>query len=336
MAGFPLGTGGSGRDSPASPPGVHPSDASTFLYTTRGGGFQLWGQPQDQHQHQHQLTHPFYASNLIRFATDDLPAGAAQSLAGAASSSSSRAARAAALAGGSAGTSCQDCGNQAKKDCQHQRCRTCCKSRGFACSTHVKSTWVPASKRRERQQQLTALAASAAATTAGAGPSRDPTKRPRARLAVTTPTTSSGDQQMVTVAERFPREVSSEAVFRCVRLGPVDQAEAELAYQTTVSIGGHVFKGILHDVGPSSNAHAQLQAAAGGSGSDYQFRLTGDVSPPSAGAEAGDAGGGGVGGNNHNIVVSSAVVMDPYPTPGLYGSFPATTPFFHGHPYQRQ
>uniref|UniRef100_A0A453LED5 Uncharacterized protein n=1 Tax=Aegilops tauschii subsp. strangulata TaxID=200361 RepID=A0A453LED5_AEGTS len=143
-----------------------------------------------------------------------------------------------------------------------------------------------------------------------------------------------GDQQMVTVAERFPREVSSEAVFRCVRLGPVDQAEAELAYQTTVSIGGHVFKGILHDVGPS-NAHAQLQAAAGGSGGgggDYQFRLTGDVSPPSTGAEAGDAGGG----NNHNIVVSSAVVMDPYPTPGLYGSFPATTPFFHGHPYQRQ
>nr|AOZ21486.1 mutant SHI [Hordeum vulgare]AOZ21487.1 mutant SHI [Hordeum vulgare] len=178
MAGFPLGTGGSGRDSPASPPGVHPSDASTFLYATRGGGFQLWGQPQDQHQHQHQLTHPFYASNLIRFATDDLPAGAAQSLAGAASSSSSRAARAAALAGGSAGTSCQDCGNQAKKDCQHQRCRTCCKSRGFACSTHVKSTWVPASKRRERQQQLTALAASAAATTAGAGPSRDPTSAP--------------------------------------------------------------------------------------------------------------------------------------------------------------
>ncbi|KAF7066847.1 hypothetical protein CFC21_072773 [Triticum aestivum] len=330
MAGFPLGTGGSGRDSSASPTGVHPSDASTFLYATRGGGFQLWGQPQDQQQ----LTHPFYAPNLIRFATDDIPAGAAQSLAGAASSSSSRGARAAALAGTGGGTSCQDCGNQAKKDCQHQRCRTCCKSRGFACSTHVKSTWVPASKRRERQQQLTALAASAAATTGGAGPSRDLTKRPRARLAATTPTTSSGDQQMVTVAERFPREVSSEAVFRCVRLGPVDQAEAELAYQTTVSIGGHVFKGILHDVGPS-NAHAQLQAAAGGSGGgggDYQFRLTGDVSPPSTGAEAGDAGGG----NNHNIVVSSAVVMDPYPTPGLYGSFPATTPFFHGHPYQRQ
>lgn len=53
--------------------------------------------------------------------------------------------------------SCQDCGNQAKKDCSHMRCRTCCKSRGFDCPTHVKSTWVPASRRRERQQQLAAL-----------------------------------------------------------------------------------------------------------------------------------------------------------------------------------
>ncbi|KAE8704496.1 Protein SHI RELATED SEQUENCE 3 [Hibiscus syriacus] len=40
--------------------------------------------------------------------------------------------------------SCQDCGNQAKKDCPHFRCRTCCRSRGFHCQTHVKSTWIPA------------------------------------------------------------------------------------------------------------------------------------------------------------------------------------------------
>lgn len=59
--------------------------------------------------------------------------------------------------GGGGGMNCQDCGNQAKKDCPHLRCRTCCKSRGFQCQTHVKSTWVPASKRRERQQQLVAL-----------------------------------------------------------------------------------------------------------------------------------------------------------------------------------
>jgi len=59
--------------------------------------------------------------------------------------------------GGGGGMNCQDCGNQAKKDCSHLRCRTCCKSRGFQCQTHVKSTWVPAAKRRERQQQLAAL-----------------------------------------------------------------------------------------------------------------------------------------------------------------------------------
>lgn len=58
---------------------------------------------------------------------------------------------------GGGGMNCQDCGNQAKKDCAHLRCRTCCKSRGFQCQTHVKSTWVPAAKRRERQQQLAAL-----------------------------------------------------------------------------------------------------------------------------------------------------------------------------------
>lgn len=49
---------------------------------------------------------------------------------------------------------CQDCGNQAKKDCTYIRCRTCCKSRGFHCETHVKSTWVPVSTRRPRHHLL--------------------------------------------------------------------------------------------------------------------------------------------------------------------------------------
>ena len=49
-------------------------------------------------------------------------------------------------------SACQECGNSAKKDCTFSRCRTCCKSRGFPCPTHEKSTWVPAAKRRERQQ----------------------------------------------------------------------------------------------------------------------------------------------------------------------------------------
>lgn len=58
--------------------------------------------------------------------------------------------------GGSEMINCQDCGNQAKKDCEHMRCRTCCKSRGFPCQTHVKSTWVPAARRRERLHQQAA------------------------------------------------------------------------------------------------------------------------------------------------------------------------------------
>ncbi|KAF3611810.1 hypothetical protein DY000_02050182 [Brassica cretica] len=50
--------------------------------------------------------------------------------------------------------SCQDCGKQAKKGCTNMRCRTCCKSQGLDCPTHVRSTWIPAAKRRERQQQI--------------------------------------------------------------------------------------------------------------------------------------------------------------------------------------
>lgn len=56
--------------------------------------------------------------------------------------------------GGESGNStraCKDCGNRAKKGCGFRRCRTCCKARGYDCSTHVRSTWVSASRRRERQ-----------------------------------------------------------------------------------------------------------------------------------------------------------------------------------------
>lgn len=232
------------------------------------------------------------ASSIIRFADDPAVAG----------SSSSRGRG----SSGSGTISCQDCGNQAKKDCPHMRCRTCCKSRGFDCATHVKSTWVPAARRRDRHQQSHPSAAGAP----------EPFKRPRdstGQPSSTTPTTSSGgEQQMVAAGERFPREVSSEAVFRCVRLGGVDEgADAEVAYQTTVSIGGHVFKGILHDLGPDTSL---------GSG----HRAEGS-SPPST-AASGGAG----------AVSSSAVVMDPYPTPGgPYGAYGGGAPFFHGHHHPR-
>ncbi|KAK0603655.1 hypothetical protein LWI29_007236 [Acer saccharum] len=167
------------------------------------------------------------------------------------------------VGGSVGGVSCQDCGNQAKKDCSHMRCRTCCKSRGFDCQTHVKSTWVPASKRRERQQQLSALQQQQhqlqlqlRGSDSNNNINNNNTKRPRdnnnnptSPLAFTRiPTDDSGLER-----GKFPGEISSEAVFRCVRVSSVDDDEDQYAYQTAVSIGGHVFKGILYDQGPENS-----------------------------------------------------------------------------------
>ncbi|KAE8712646.1 Protein SHI RELATED SEQUENCE 7 [Hibiscus syriacus] len=154
------------------------------------------------------------------------------------------------------GMNCQDCGNQAKKDCPHSRCRTCCKSRSFQCRTHVKSTWVPAAKRRERQQQLAALQQTQQQQQnqqqqhqlqfRGENPKRQRDNHGSYSLACTrlSPTTSGLE------VGQFPPEVSSAAVFRCVKVSPMDDVEGELAYQTAVNIAGHVFKGILYDRGP--------------------------------------------------------------------------------------
>jgi LRP1 type putative zinc finger protein len=107
--------------------------------------------------------------------------------------------------------------------------------------------------------------------------------------------------------------VSSEALFRCVCLGPVDEPGAEVAYQTSISIARHVFKGIMHDVGPDPSS----SVAAGGGG----FHHATDGSSPGMG-EGSVAGA--------RPVSSLAMVMDPYPTPtpGQYDSLH----FFHGHP----
>lgn len=51
------------------------------------------------------------------------------------------------------GRRCEDCGNQAKKECVYMRCRTCCKSKAFHCQTHIKSTWVPTYRRSHHQHQ---------------------------------------------------------------------------------------------------------------------------------------------------------------------------------------
>ncbi|XP_072984262.1 protein SHI RELATED SEQUENCE 5-like [Typha latifolia] len=152
-------------------------------------------------------------------------------------------------------STCQDCGNQAKKDCIHRRCRTCCKSRGFECSTHVKSTWVPAARRRERQQ-IAAASASAVSTSAPKKPRLVPSQTTTSHTSTsnTTPprsfdTSSSHHQQDASFRESLPRHVRAPAVFKCVRVTSIDDGEDEYAYQAMVTIGGHVFKGFLYDQG---------------------------------------------------------------------------------------
>ncbi|KAF7026081.1 hypothetical protein CFC21_038215 [Triticum aestivum] len=174
---------------------------------------------------------------------------------------------------GSGTTTCQDCGNQAKKDCTHSRCRTCCKSRGFDCSTHVKSTWVPAARRRERQH-LGGSASSPANASTAAG-----SKKPRllsSQQATTSHTSTSNattprsydttsSHQDASFRGYLPRQVRAPAVFRCVRVTSVDDGEDEYAYQATVTINGHVFKGFLYDQGvDDGRASNDMDSSTGG------------------------------------------------------------------------
>ncbi|KAK4733358.1 hypothetical protein R3W88_007619 [Solanum pinnatisectum] len=128
--------------------------------------------------------------------------------------------------------SCQDCGNQAKKDCQYMRCRTCCKSRGFQCQTHVKSTWVPAAKRRERQQQLASLQ-----------PQQQEDNNNKSKRQKDDSNTG------LEIANNFPPKVNSTAVFQRVSMSSIEENEDQIAYQAAVNINGHIFKGILYDQG---------------------------------------------------------------------------------------
>lgn len=144
------------------------------------------------------------------------------------------------------GTTCQDCGNQAKKDCSHRRCRTCCKSRGFECSTHVRSTWVPAARRRER------AAGSSSSTKKPRLISSQTTTASHTSTSNTTPPRSydtSSSHQDASFKESLPGQVRANAVFKCVRVTSMDDAEDEYAYHAVVNIGGHVFKGFLYDQG---------------------------------------------------------------------------------------
>ncbi|CAL5188086.1 unnamed protein product [Lathyrus oleraceus] len=206
-------------------------------------GFEIWNQ-QQQHQHQ------FLPLQQDLYTGVALGVGPSRVL----SSDDNRSAFVVA-SGGVGGISCQDCGNQAKKDCPHARCRTCCKSRGFDCQTHVKSTWVPAARRRERQQQQQLAAPKPPHQYGDIAPEtrqRDLNNNqiPNSALACARlPPNPSGLVEEVS----FPAVVNSPAEFRCVRVTSVDDSEEEIAYSTAVNIGGHVFRGILYNYGPDMN-----------------------------------------------------------------------------------
>ncbi|KAL5229254.1 hypothetical protein ABZP36_017519 [Zizania latifolia] len=178
---------------------------------------------------------------------------------------------------GSGATTCQDCGNQAKKDCGHQRCRTCCKSRGFDCSTHVKSTWVPAARRRERQQLAVSGSASSSPAIASTVAAAAASKKPRLLTSQTTTSHTStsnattprsfdttSSHQDASFRENLPRQVRAPAVFRCVRVTSIDDGEDEYAYQATVTINGHVFKGFLYDHGVDDGRASNDDSTAAG------------------------------------------------------------------------
>ncbi|KAG2244806.1 hypothetical protein Bca52824_093372 [Brassica carinata] len=153
---------------------------------------------------------------------------------------------------GSAGTAtCQDCGNQAKKECKQRRCRTCCKSRGFDCSTHVKSTWVSAARRRERQVMPTTSTSSGTKKPRIVGSQQQQQATSHTSTSNTPPQSfdTSSSQKDGGSREAWPGQVRAAAVFKCVRVTAVEDGDDEYAYQAVVKIGGHIFKGFLYDQG---------------------------------------------------------------------------------------
>uniref|UniRef100_A0A803PFJ0 Uncharacterized protein n=1 Tax=Cannabis sativa TaxID=3483 RepID=A0A803PFJ0_CANSA len=146
------------------------------------------------------------------------------------------------------------------------RCRTCCKSRGYDCQTHVKSTWVPASKRRERQQhqqQLSSLQQQQPKRLRDSNNNALIISSNSSRLQ----TTHSGGLEV----GNFPSEVNSQAVFRCVKVSSMEDNDDQYAYQTAVNIGGHVFKGILYDHGLETNYNNMVgETSSGGGGGNNQ------------------------------------------------------------------
>lgn len=118
-------------------------------------------------------------------------------------------------------------------------------------------------------------------------------------------------------------------MFRCVRVSSVEDDEEEFAYQTAVSIGGHIFKGILYDHGPGNssggyNVVAAGESSSGGGGAQHQNLIAaGSVTVATASSSTPNLGG--IGSSS----AAGATYIDPaalYPTP--INTFMAGTQFF--------
>ncbi|XP_031247603.1 protein LATERAL ROOT PRIMORDIUM 1-like [Pistacia vera] len=153
---------------------------------------------------------------------------------------------------------CKDCGNRAKKECSFSRCRICCKSRGYDCATHVRSTWIPSSKRRDKKFTMDGGSSASASSSSGAKRSRLPVPA----LSSDNLTTNSSDFHLPTLCftgsvpqdasfkKALPGKVKAPAVFRCISVTSINDGEDnEIGYVGTVNISGHVFKGFLYDQG---------------------------------------------------------------------------------------
>ncbi|XP_052195245.1 protein SHI RELATED SEQUENCE 1-like [Diospyros lotus] len=318
------GSGGGNNTNPPPPPSEI-SPESWFLYRNEDisfKGFELWQPPPPQppqHQHPDHLQR-HHAFQYLYSSAAGLAVGPSRTSLNISDDSSRSALLAVSGGGGGGGISCQDCGNQAKKDCSHMRCRTCCKSRGFQCQTHVKSTWVPASKRRERQQQLAALQQQQQQQQLELhnreNPKRQRENNPSASSLACSllPSNSSGLE-----VGNFPPKVNTQAVFRCVRVRSIDDAEDQYAYQTAVNIGGHVFEGILMDQGPESQ-YMGGESSSGTAGGLNLITAATSAETTAVGATAA-------------VGSSTAAFLDPsslYQPP--LNSFMPGTPFF---PHQR-
>lgn len=113
----------------------------------------------------------------------------------------------------------------------------------------------------------------------------------------------------------FPSEVSAEAVFRCVRVSAIEDAEDQYAYQTAVNISGHVFKGILYDQGTEAQYMAAGETSSGSVGIQQLNLIAGASAAATSAADT-----------------STAAPPSPYLDPSLFpaplNSFMAGTQFF--------